>query len=298
MNVNLIAVPIKYGCDRDGAQHGPNKLRELNMIDIFKGNKDIYDMGDLFIPQISDKDKFKWHDNMKYLYPIRDINTNLAHAVYCSLQSNCFPFIIGGDHSLAIGSIAGASKYFKDMAVIWIDAHGDMNDFTSSPSGNIHGMPLAASIGIGHYGLTNLYHKGPKISPNNVYLLGARDLDPGEKILIEESGLNLYGMKEINEKGLDIVLSEIIEKIKASSVDGVHLSFDIDSLDSSLVPGTGTPVIGGFDLSQTKLIFKRLLNEKFITSMDLVELNPLLDDSEESTAKLCIDLIDYISKLL
>mgnify|MGYP002516015037 FL=1 len=299
MDINLIGVPLKYGCDRDGAQLGPATLRENGIIDIIKKNgHDVHDMGDIYIPYVVSEDKYKDHPKMKYLNTVAEINSNLANNVYCSLKGQSFPFIIGGDHALGAGSIAGASKFFKDMAVIWIDAHGDINTSETSPSGNIHGMPLAASMNVGHPALTNIYYDGIKVRPQNVYILGGRDIDPGEFALADELNLNMYTMDIVRERGLDNVLAEIVEKIKASNVDGVHISFDIDVLDSSLVPGTGTPVIGGFSIEEGKEVFTTLLGEKFITSMDFVELNPKIDNEDKRTTKNCIEMLEHIFKMI
>lgn len=299
MNINLIGVPIKYGSGKDGAQLGPEKLREYGLLNELSVNENkVYDLGNLYVPIHSEEEKFLWHDKMKFLKPVLDVNTNLAHTVYCSLTANCFPLVIGGDHSLGLGSIAGASKFFKEMAVIWVDAHGDINNSDTSPSGNIHGMPLAAAMGVGHSNLTDLYYSGQKVKPANVYILGARDLDPGEVALAKELKLNLYTMETVREKGIENVLKEIINNIKSSNVDGVHLSFDIDALDSSLVPGTGTRVAEGFSLNEGKLILKDILSSGFVTSMDFVELNPLLDDENESTAKICIEVIKDFAQYL
>ncbi|MCQ4925789.1 arginase [Tissierella carlieri] len=297
MNINLIGVPINYGCDRDGAQYGPSKLRENNIVELIKkSGHAIYDLGDIHIPKVYPEEKYNNHEKMKYLNPIAEICNNLSQQVYCSLNAGDFPFIVGGDHSLGIGSIAGASKYFKELAVIWIDAHGDINTYETSPSGNIHGMPLAASMNIGHPTLTNIYYDGQKVKPENVYILGSRDIDTGEFDLAKELNLNMYTMDIVRQRGLDNVLEEIVEKIKFSNVDGVHLSFDIDVLDSNLVPGTGTPVINGFPMEEGKKIFTTLLGEKFITSMDFVELNPLLDEDDEKTVTTCIEMLEHIFK--
>ncbi|HLR21211.1 MAG TPA: arginase [Tissierellaceae bacterium] len=299
MNINIIGVPIMYGCDRDGVQLGPDKLRELGIIEIFQNNNhNVYDMGNLFVPNVLNKDKFKDHNNMKYLEPIIDVNRNLAHSVYSSLKSDTFPLILGGDHSLALGSIAGSSKFYNRMAVIWLDAHGDINDFNSSPSGNIHGMPLAASMNVGDPRLTNLYQPKEKVFPEDVYIIGIRDLDPGEISLAEELNINLYTMDDIESKGLDNILKKVLQNIHLSKVDGVHLSFDIDVLDDSLVPGTGTPVKDGFTLEKSKYIMKEILNTDLITSMDFVELNPKLDHIDKRTEKIAIDLLEFIGENL
>ena len=295
MDINVIGVPMKYGCDRDGAQFGPATLRENGIIDIIEGNGHrVYDMGDLFIPYVQADDKYDDYPKIKYLDTVSKINTNLANNVYCSLKGDKFPFVIGGDHSLGMGSIAGASKFFKELAVIWVDAHGDINTPETSPSGNSHGMPLAVSMDVGHPRFTNIYFKGQKVKPENVFILGARDLDSGEVDLANELNLNMYTMDIVKERGLDNILEEIIAKIKASNVDGVHLSFDIDVLDPKLVPGTGTPVAGGFSLDEAKSVCTSLLSENLVTSMDFVELNPKLDSEDRKTTKNCFEMLDHI----
>lgn len=298
MDINIIGVPLKYGCDRDGVEFGPDKLRELGLVENLKSNNnDVYDMGNIFVPSISKDEKYKDHKSMKYLNTIIEVNENLAHSVYSSLKGDSFPLIVGGDHSLGMGSIAGASRFFKKIAVIWVDAHGDINDIGSSPSGNIHGMPLAASMDIGHSSLTNLYFQGEKVSPTDVYIVGARDLDSGELKIAKDNNINLFTMDMIQEKGLTTILKTVIDKIKETGIDAVHLSFDIDSMDKSLVPGTGTPVEGGFTVSEAKFILESILKEGFVKSMDFVELNPALD-RDEKTAEICIDLIKTIGQFI
>lgn len=299
MNINVIGVPLNYGCDRDGAEQGPNTLRQNHIINIIgKSKYKVYDLGNIVVPIVPLGEKYSHHKNMKYLDPIVEVNTNLAEQVYCSLQAGNFPFIIGGDHSLGLGSIAGSSKHFQEIAVIWIDAHGDINTEKTSPSGNIHGMPLAASMNIGHPSLTNIYFHGQKVKPENVYILGARDMDPGEIKLAKDLNLNLYSMDIVREKGLETILNQIISQINSSNVDGVHLSFDIDVLDQAIVPGTGTPVSDGFKLEEGNFIFSKLLGQGFVTSMDFVELNPILDHNDGRTVKACLELINHIFNVL
>ena len=180
----------------------------------------------------------------------------MAHSVFSALTSNSFPFVVGGDHSVGLGSISGSSKFHNNLAVIWVDAHGDINTHETSPSGNSHGMPLGAALGVGDSSLVNVYYDGPKVKPENVFIIGARDLDEGEIKLAEELSLGLYTMDHIRKVGLESIIEEISSKINNSNIDGVHLSFDIDALDKSLVPGTGTPVENGFSLDEGKLIIQ------------------------------------------
>lgn len=298
MNISLIGVPVKYGADREGVQYGPRKLREKGIVDVVKKYKrNVYDLGNLYIPEVSEESKFAYHKKIKYFREIVEMNNNLAHLVYSTLKADSFPFVFGGDHSLGLGSISGASKYFKNIGVIWIDAHGDINTDDTSPSGNPHGMPLGAALGYGNEALVNIYFDGPKVKPENTFLVGVRDLDEGEIELANSIDLNLYTMETIRSRGLDSIIEDITTKIKNSNLDAVHLSFDIDVLDKKLVPGTGTPVDGGFTIEEVKTLFKSFIDTKLIRSMDFVELNPLLDEND-STADLCIEIIDWIFKYI
>ncbi|MDF2504406.1 arginase [Clostridium sp.] len=296
MIINMIGVPLFYGSDRKGVDCAPDKLRENRIIDIIHNDHhEIYDCGNMFVPNVNEGNKYSFNSKMKYLKPIIDVNTNLAHEVYSSFTSGSFPFVVGGDHSLGLGSISGASKYHKNLAVIWVDAHGDINTDKTTNSGNVHGMPLAAAMGIGPSILTDLYFKGRKVEPENVFIIGARDLDKGESTLVEEKRISLYSTEDIKNKGIEFILEEIHHKLIENGVDAVHLSFDIDCLDPSMVPGTGTPVLNGMSIEDAKFLLKYLMSTKLIKSMDLVELNTLLDKND-STTKLVIDLVDWTFK--
>lgn len=293
MDISLIGVPTTYGCGKDGAQYGPSKLREFGIFNALSKNHRVFDMGDIFIPETSNSKNYQHI----YVEPLMSICTNLAHNVYSAMKVNTFPLIFGGDHSIAIGSLAGVSRHNANLAVIWIDAHADINTFDTSPTGNIHGMPLAASMNVGDKSLTDIYFKGQKVAPKNVYIIGARDVDKGEFELIDQVKLNFYPMDKVREMGLENVIGEVIEKIKASEVDGVHLSFDIDALDSSLVPGTGTPVKDGFSLEEGQNLLTSFLSQGFIKSMDFVELNPSLD-IDDMTINNSMELIKTVSSSL
>ena len=198
MNISIIGMPLFYGCDRPGVEKGPEILRKNNLVEIFNEHNTIEDLGDIDIKVIDEKDKYFDNSKMKYLAEVIASNTRLSDKVYSALTDNTFPVIVGGDHSLALGSIAGVSKYYgDDLAVIWIDAHGDLNTEETSPSGNIHGMPLAASIGVGYEGLTSILFKGVKVKPENIFILACRDLDEGEVELIKRLNINTWGIDEI-----------------------------------------------------------------------------------------------------
>ncbi|MDP4143091.1 MAG: arginase [Bacillota bacterium] len=296
MNVNLIGVPLFYGCDREGANLAPDKLREKNVIQVINDNNHkTYDCGNIYVPEVNVCEKYAHNPKMKYLKPIVDVNTSLADEVYKTLSQGHFPFIIGGDHSIGLGSICGASKYYNNLGVIWVDAHGDINTHETTESGNIHGMPLASAMGIGPSELTNLYYSGRKIKPENVFIIGARDLDKGELELIKELKLNVYSTKAVRNMGIEAILKEVMNKISMQGIKAVHLSFDIDCLDPNLVPGTGTPVLDGMSIEEAKIVLQKLAESKLVKSMDLVELNTLLDKGDTTTS-LVMDLIDWTFK--
>lgn len=298
MDISVIGVPIFFGSDKKGTEYGPEKLRQKNIIDVLnKSGHTTYDAGDIHILDIPEDEKYTFNSHMKYLKPILDVNKNLAHQVYSSLCSNSFPLTIGGDHSIGLGSLSGTSKYHKNIAVIWLDAHGDINTDKTSPSGNVHGMPLSAAMGFGYDKLSNLYYKGPKVKPENVFILGARSLDEGEQNLLKEQNISIYSTEDIHAMGIKNIMAKINSKLKRNEIQSIHLSFDIDVLSPQLVPGTGTPVKKGINVTEVKYILKYLMETGLVKSMDMVELNPRLDENDK-TSDLCIDLLFWTFKHL
>lgn len=294
MFINVIGVPTFYGCDKDGPQFGPKKLREKNIIEVIKKhNHKVYDLGEIHIDSVNEEDKFSFDNNMKYSNVILETNTNLAHATYTALKSESFPFILGGDHSIGTGSIAGASRFHKNIGVIWFDAHGDLNTPESSDSKNVHGMPLASSIGYGDENFVNTYFDGIKVKEENVFHIGGRDLDDGEINLINNSKINAYTPNNIRRDGINSIVSDILSKAKKSNIDAFHLSFDLDFIDAKYVPGTGTRVDDGFTVDESKEFLSKLVSSGLIKSMDLVELNPLLD-IDDVTSNIAIELTDTV----
>lgn len=295
MDISIIGMPLFYGCDRPGVEKGPDILRENNLDKILEKNHHVTDLGNIDVDYIESKDKFLENDKLKYLKQVVDANNRLASKVYEALTNNTLPFIIGGDHSLALGSIAGSSKYFgNDLGVIWIDAHGDINTETTSPSGNIHGMPLAASMGIGYDKLTTIFFESFKVKPENVFILACRDLDQGEVELIDKLKINVWNIDEIQNGDLDKIISDLLSKIKEKNIKNIHLSYDIDCLDPEYVPGTGTPVDNGLTFEESKKLLKSILSTSLVKSMDFVEYNPELD-SNNRTKETCIELLNIIS---
>ena len=214
---------------------------------------------------------------------VADINHKLAVKVNGIIDKGDFPLILGGDHSIAMGSLAGIAKYYKNLGVIWYDAHGDLNTFETSPSGNAHGMPLAASLGLGHPKFTNILEYSPKVKPENIVLIGARALDEGEKKLIKDLHIKVYSMHEIDRLGMTRVMEETIAYLK-DRCDGVHLSLDLDGLDPADAPGVGTPVYGGISYRESHLAMEMLAEADIITSAEFVEVNPILDEKNRTAS--------------
>ncbi|MBU3107623.1 arginase [Clostridium gasigenes] len=299
MNISIISMPLFYGCDNPGVENGPKVLRDNNLINIFKKNHNVTDMGDVYVEHADAINKYVANKKMKYLDEVINANIELANKVYSALENNTLPITIGGDHSLALGSVAGTSKYHgnDNIAVVWVDAHGDINTDETTPSGNIHGMPLAASMGIGHSDLTNLYFNGQKVKPENIFLLGVRDLDIGELELISKNNLNLWKIQDIQYKGINTVLDEFKASLKDKNINNIHLSFDIDGLDPSYVPGTGTPVENGLTFLEGQNILETILDTNLVRSIDFVEFNPALDKNNR-TIETCTELLKIISNSL
>lgn len=298
MNISIIGMPLFYGCDKPGVEKGPEELRKNNLIDIFKENHDVYDLGDVDVEKANAEDKFLSNSKLKYLNQVVSANNGLATKVLTALENNTLPFIVGGDHSLALGSIAGASKFLgNDLAVIWIDAHGDINTEETSPTGNIHGMPLAASMGIGYKKLTSIFFDDYKIKPENVFILACRDLDQGEIELINELNMHVWTNNDIDIKGAKAVSQELLSIIKEKEIKNIHLSYDIDCLDPEYVPGTGTPVHNGLSFTESKILIESILGTSLVRSIDFVEYNPDLDENNR-TIETCIELLKLISKTL
>lgn len=293
MALHIIGMPIAHGTDKIGSNLGPDKFREMNIMSLFKElNYNVSDLGNIEVANVTDEHKYKFDEKLKYYDVIVDANTKLAFKVYDSVSSGNFPLILGGDHSLGMGSIAGVSKHIKNLGVVWIDAHGDLNTHETTITGNIHGMPLAASMGKGPDKLVNLFEHRVKVKDENIVHIGGRDLDPGEIDIIKNSNINTFSMENIKELGMDKVIEDSIAYLRGR-VDAIHVSFDLDSLDSDYVPGTGTPVKNGLTIDEAKRLLSALAASGLMASMDFVELNPLLDSNDE-TAILSLELIKSV----
>lgn len=288
-DMSIIGVPMDLGQSRRGVDMGPSAIRYAGVIETLENLQySINDLGDVPISRPDSKYE-KQEGDLRNLQQVAEANQKLAEMVDEEINADRFPLVLGGDHSIAIGSLAGIAKHYENLGVIWYDAHGDLNSGETSPSGNIHGMPLAVSMGIGNEKLTNMLGYQPKIKPENIVIIGARSLDPGEKELIKEKGIKVYSMHEVDREGMTKVMSEAIDYLKERT-DGVHLSLDLDGLDPEEAPGVGTPVIGGLSYRESHLAMEMLQESNLLTSAEFVEVNPILDDKNK-TATVAVGLI-------
>ncbi|RBP88059.1 arginase [Cytobacillus firmus] len=287
--LSIIGMPMDLGQMRRGVDMGPSAIRYAGVNERLKCLfEEIHDQGDIAIgrPEV----QIDPNSNLRNLDLIAEKTEKLGEEVDKAIESGSFPLVLGGDHSIAIGTLAGVSKHYKNLGVIWYDAHGDLNTAETSPSGNIHGMPLAVSLGIGHPLLTNVGGYAPKVKPENIVIIGARSLDEGERELIKERGIKVYTMHEIDRIGMTKVMEESITYLKERNTDGVHLSLDLDGLDPHDAPGVGTPVIGGISYRESHLAMEMLAESQIITSAEFVEVNPILDDKNK-TATVAVALM-------
>lgn len=289
MNISLLGVPLDYGQSRRGVDMGPSAIRYAGAKERLEAiGHHVTDTGDVNIP--AGERVGQETSGLKNLEEVTAACTELAERVAEIVKSDRFPLVFGGDHSMAIGTLAGLADHYSNLGVIWYDAHADINTGETSPSGNIHGMPLAASLGIGHERLVNLYKDGQKIKPENVVIIGARSVDPGEREMIKELGIRVFTMHEIDRDGMTAVMNEAISYLKARNIDGLHLSLDLDGLDPLYTPGVGTPVPGGISYRESHLAMEMLQDTGLLTSAEFVEVNPILDD-KNATADVAVGLI-------
>jgi arginase len=288
MQIDVIGVPIDLGAGRRGVDMGPSAIRYAHLQDKLEAmGHTIEDKGNIEVPiqemcQITDP-------KMKYIDCIIPMGRRIGGAVATSIQGGRFPLVLGGDHSLSVGSIRGAAKH-KKLGVIWGDAHADFNTPETTPSGNIHGMPLAALCGLGDPRLVSLWDETPPVlDPKRVAVIGARDLDPGEKQNLREAGVMVQSMEQIDRLGMVVALEKAIEQV-SRDVDGIYLSFDMDSLDPRHAPGVGTPVNGGLNFREAHLACEVVAETGKLIGMDMVEVNPILD-VQNQTALLAVEFI-------
>lgn len=291
--VALISVPIDLGAGRRGVDMGPSALRIAGITQsVQRLGHTIREAGTVAVGGFEIADP-GGESRVRFLDEIAEVAEHAGRVVASSLQGGCLPLILGGDHSLSIGTVAAVARHYGTdsgaIGVIWVDAHADMNTPETTPSGNIHGMSLAVLMGRGHRRLLDVAGPGPRIAPENVTVLGARDLDDGEKELVRELGVRVITMSEIDERGIGPCMDEALERANRDTA-GFHLSFDLDSLDPGEAPGVGTPVQGGLTYREAHLVCEKAAGTGRLVSLEVVELNPVLDDRNH-TASLAVGLV-------
>lgn len=288
-NITVIGVPMDLGQLKRGVDMGPQAIRYAGVIEKLQTLQyDVSDFGDIKVVDVASENSFV-AENLNNLTAVKKVNEMLANTVDETIERGDFPLVFGGDHSIAIGSLAGIAKRYKNIGVIWFDAHGDMNTDKTSPSGNIHGMSLAASVGHGHPSLVHLFEAKTKIQPENVVLIGVRELDRGEIELLRQLNVKVFTMHEVDTMGMKAVMDEALQYLQ-DRTDKIHVSFDLDVLDPSEAPGVGTPVIGGITYREAHVALEILAKTKGIISAEFVEVNPILD-VRNKTAELTVALI-------
>jgi arginase len=277
---------MDLGQDRRGVDMGPSAIRYARLQGALEElGYQVADLGNAVTPLPETVEK---EEEMRHLAAVRDVCEEVAEQAEAMISEELFPIFLGGDHSIAIGTVSGVAKNFERTGVIWLDAHADFNTPQTSPSGNIHGMPLSVLTGHGHPDLVAIGGEGASVRTEDVVILGLRSVDLEERRLLKEAGIRVYTMKEVDAYGVASVVRRALKAL--SHLDRVHVSLDLDLVDPGIAPGVGTPVRGGLTYREAHLVME-LINEAGIaTSLDVVEINPILDE-RNGTAELAVELV-------
>jgi arginase len=291
-HIAIIGAPLDLGQGRRGVDMGPSALRVASLnARVASLGYEVEDLGNIPVDQAESSPAGESH--AKYLTQIATACTRLAVLVDQTLTRGRVPLVVGGDHSVAAGTVSGVSHHYralgKRIGLIWLDAHADMNTPESSPSGNVHGMPLACILGHGPRELTELFGYRPKVEPANAVIVGLRDVDQMEKPHVRGSGVRAFTMRDIDERGLRSVMDEAI-RLASAGTEGFHLSLDMDFVDPSDAPGVGTPVRGGATYREAHLAMEMICDSGQMLSMEVVEVNPVID-AVNRTADLAVELV-------
>jgi len=286
VKIRILGVPLDLGQERRGVDMGPSAVRAAGLNSALKhlGHK-VEDAGNIHV-RIPEEQHFG-DRRAKYLNEIAETCQEVAHRIYQALEAGFFPLSLGGDHSVAIGTQAGAAKFFRDreqsLGLLWIDAHADMNTPETSPSGNVHGMPFAATLGIGPEPLTHIFGYSPKVQAKHCVLIGARNLDERERSRVKETGINVFTMRDIDEQGMRTVMEKSLALATAGTA-GFIVSFDMDVVDPTEAPGVGTPVRGGITFREGHLAMEMVADTRKMVALEVVEVNPIIDTGNRTAA--------------
>jgi arginase len=285
--IRIIGVPMDLGASRRGTDMGPSALRIAGLGARLRGiGYEVAREEDIQVPAMETRDFVDIR--ARYKPQILEVCAQLAEQTRAILDAGDFPLVLGGDHSIAMGTVSGVAAHFhareERLGLLWFDAHGDMNVPGSSPSGNIHGMPLAHLLGQGDPDLAGLLGFSPKIRPENVAIIGLRSLDAGERSIIRDSGIRALTMRDIDERGMASVAAEALEVVTDGTA-GFHVSFDVDGCDPTVIPGSGTLVPGGVQFREAHLLMEYCADSGAMCSLEVVELNPFLDHKNISAER-------------
>jgi arginase len=291
-HIAIIGAPLDLGQGRRGVDMGPSAMRVAGLNRrICDLGYEVEDLGNIPVEQAEEVKSGPPH--ARYLPQIAAACTRLGEEVAHTLANGRVPIVLGGDHSVAAGTVAGVSRHFRDrsqsIGLIWLDAHADMNTPDSSPSGNVHGMPLACCVGLGPPELTHIFGYAPKVNPRNVVIIGLRDVDAMEKPHVRESGVRAFTMRDIDERGLRAVMLDAIAAA-GDGAAGIHVSLDMDFVDPRDAPGVGTPVRGGATYREAHLAMELICDSGRMVSLEVVEVNPVIDEVNR-TADLAVEML-------
>jgi arginase len=298
----IFGVTMDLGQDRRGVDMGPSAIRYARLQGALEDlGYTVVDLGNAETPipeivetnavsEVKDEDEHTppGSGHLRQLAAVRDVCARVAERAEAMISDGYFPIFLGGDHSIAIGTISGVARDFGRTGVIWLDAHADFNTAETSPSGNIHGMPLSVLTGQGHPDLVSIGGEGASVRTEDVVIVGLRSVDIEERRLLREAGVRVYTMREVDAYGVASVVRRALKGL--SHLDRVHLSFDLDVVDPDVAPGVGTPVRGGLTYREAHLVMELINEAEIVTSLDVVEVNPILDDRNE-TARLAVELV-------
>jgi arginase len=289
--IRVIGVPLDLGQSRRGVDMGPSAVRVAGLEARLEAIGHVVEDGGNIAVAIPEQKK-EGHANAKYLKEITATCTKHAELVLKTLEAGKVPLCLGGDHSMGAGTVAGVGEFYRrqdqKIGLIWIDAHTDINTPDSSPSGNVHGMPLAAIMGLGPPELANIFHFSPKVQPENCVLVGVRDIDAIEKAHVHRAGIEVLTMRDIDERGMRTVMEEAL-RMAGRGTAGYHVSLDMDWVDPEDAPGVGTPVRGGATYREAHLAMEIIADHGRMLSMEIVEVNPVIDEHNR-TADLAVEL--------
>ena len=290
--IRIIGVPMDLGASRRGVDMGPSAVRVANLNErVASLGYKVEDLGNIHVVQAESVEAGA--PSARYLSEIAATCMRLANMVEAAADQGKFPIVLGGDHSVAIGTVSGLSQRYrkqgKKIGLVWIDAHADMNTPETSPSGNVHGMPLACCIGMGPRELTSIYDYAPKVDPGNVAVIGLRSVDADERKNVQRAGVHAYTMRDIDERGLRAIMQEAME-VANDGTEGFHLSFDMDAVEPHEAPGVGTPVKGGMTYREAHLAMETICDCDRMLGLEVVEVNPVIDEANR-TAVLAVELV-------